>query len=53
MENSLQNKTELRELRTPVERIKRGNCVLVLGPRVAIRANDPDRQPLDELFWPP
>jgi hypothetical protein len=50
MENSLQNKTELRELRTLVERIKRGNCVLVLGPRVAIRANDPDRQPLDELL---
>jgi TIR domain/SIR2-like domain len=50
MENSWQDNTELRELRSLVERIKRGNCVLVLGPRVAVRANDPDRQPLDELL---
>lgn len=41
---------ELRELRALVERIKRGDCVLVLGPRVAIRAGDPERMPLDELL---
>jgi nucleotide-binding universal stress UspA family protein len=50
METSWQNTTEFRELRGLVERIKRGNCVLVLGPRVAIRANDPNRLPLDELL---
>lgn len=50
MEISRQNDTELRELRGLVERIKRGDCVLVLGPRVAIRANDPDRRTLEELL---
>lgn len=50
MENSQQNDTELRELRGLVERIKRGDCVLVLGPHVAIRTSDPDRRPLDELL---
>lgn len=50
MENSGLNDTERRELRGLVERIKRGDCVLVLGPRLAIRANDPDRRPLDELL---
>ena len=50
MEESGQHDTERRELRGLVERIKRGNCVLVLGPRLAIRANDPDRRPLDELL---
>lgn len=33
-----------------VERIKRGKCVLVLGPRVAVRADDSARTPLDELL---
>ena len=41
---------ERRELRSLVERIKRGACVLVLGPRVAMRPDDPERQPLDELL---
>lgn len=50
MENSGQNDAERRELLALVERIKKGGCVLVLGPRVAIRANDPDRRPLDELL---
>lgn len=50
MENSQQNDLLPRELRNLVERIKRGNCVLVLGPRVAVRANDPSRRPLDELL---
>jgi hypothetical protein len=50
MENSRHSDSELRELRSLVERIKRGDCVLVLGPRVAIRANDPERRPLDELL---
>lgn len=50
MDNSAQSDAERRELRPLVERIKRGDCVLVLGPRVAIRANDPQRRPLDELL---
>lgn len=50
MEETGQHYTERRELRGLVERIKRGDCVLVLGPRLAIRANDPDRRPLDELL---
>lgn len=37
-------------LKILVERIKRGKCVLVLGPRVAVRADDPERTPLDELL---
>jgi hypothetical protein len=41
---------ELRKLRALVGRITEGNCVLVLGPRLAIRPNDPERTPLDELL---
>jgi hypothetical protein len=41
-------KSELRELRGLVERINRGDCVLVLGPHVAVRKSD--RRPLYELF---
>lgn len=37
---------ELRELRPLVERIKREDCVLVLGPRVSVREDD--TRPLDE-----
>ena len=50
MENERKNEDELRELRGLVEQIKTGDCVLVLGPRVAVRPNDPDRRPLDELL---
>ena len=50
METSRQNERELRELRGLVERINRGDCVLVLGPRVAVRSDDPERQPLDSLL---
>jgi hypothetical protein len=50
LENPRKSEDELRELRGLVERIKRGDCVLVLGPRVAIRPNDPDRRPLDDLL---
>lgn len=39
-----------RELRGLVERINRGDCVLVLGPRVAVRPDDPERRPLDMLL---
>lgn len=39
-----------RELRGLVERINRGDCVLVLGPRVAVRPDDPERRPLDSLL---
>jgi nucleotide-binding universal stress UspA family protein len=41
-------KSELRELRGLVERINRGDCVLVLGPHVAVRKGD--RRPFDELL---
>ncbi|HEX7150311.1 MAG TPA: toll/interleukin-1 receptor domain-containing protein [Thermoanaerobaculia bacterium] len=47
METSRQNERELRGL---VERISRGDCVLVLGPRVAVRPDDPGREPLDSLL---
>jgi hypothetical protein len=47
VETSRQNERELRGL---VERINRGDCVLVLGPRVAVRPDDPERQPLDTLL---
>src|SRR5258706_5397087 len=47
VETSRQNERELRGL---VERINRGDCVLVLGPRVAVRPDDPERQPLDSLL---
>ncbi|HEX7829972.1 MAG TPA: toll/interleukin-1 receptor domain-containing protein [Thermoanaerobaculia bacterium] len=40
----------MRELRGLVERINRGDCVLVLGPRVAVRPDDPERRPLDTLL---
>jgi len=50
VETSRQNDRELRELRGLVERINRGDCVLVLGPRVAVRADDPERRPLDSLL---
>jgi TIR domain/SIR2-like domain len=51
LEKSSTSDTERRELRILVEDIKsKAGCVLVLGPRVAIRANDPDRRPLDELL---
>lgn len=47
VETSRQNERELRGL---VERINRGDCVLVLGPRVAVRPDDPERRPLDGLL---
>ena len=48
MDNPRQNDAELRELRGLVERIKRGDCILVLGPRVAVRPDDPERRPLED-----
>jgi hypothetical protein len=51
LEKSSTSDMERRELRILVEDIKsKAGCVLVLGPSVAIRANDPDRRPLDELL---
>lgn len=41
-------KSELRELRGLVERINRGDCVLVLGSQAAVRASD--RRPFSELL---
>ncbi len=50
VDDSRQYESELREVRALVERIKRGDCVLVLGPCVAIRPDDPERTPLEELL---
>lgn len=52
MENSgVDKEKERRELRILVEQIKsESGCVLVLGPRIAVRAKDPDRRPLDEIL---
>jgi len=50
VETSRQNEREWRELRGLVERINRGDCVLVLGPSVAVRPDDPERRPLDTLL---
>src|SRR5689334_115165 len=43
------SENELREVRGLVERIDQGNCVLVLGPRVAVRPGDETHTPLDDL----
>jgi len=49
MENSTADEIEL--LKTLVEEINSpSGCVLVLGPRVAVRADDPNRRPLDEIL---
>src|SRR5437764_7577311 len=50
MDDARQFENELRDVRVLVERIKRGDCVLVLGPRVAVRADDQARTPFDELL---
>src|SRR5215468_1791681 len=50
MGDPVQTEADRKELRGLVERIKRGDCVLVLGPRLAVRPNDPTHQPLDELL---
>lgn len=44
----MSNSHELPEYRDLVDQIEGGNCVLVLGPRVAVRPADPQRRPLDE-----
>ena len=49
MENSTSDEIEL--LKTLVEEINSpSGCVLVLGPRVAVRADDVNRRPLDEIL---
>jgi hypothetical protein len=49
MENSKSDELEL--LKTLVEQINNpSGCVLVLGPRVAVRADDANRLPLDEIL---
>jgi hypothetical protein len=51
VESSGIDEKERRELRILVEQIKsESGCVLVLGPRIAVRANDPARQPLNEIL---
>src|SRR5262249_5550836 len=50
MDNSDQNEDEREVLKALVARISKRRCVLVLGPGVAIRVDDPDRRPLDELL---
>jgi hypothetical protein len=51
VENLSVGDTERQELRVLVEQIKSpSGCVLVLGPGVAVRADDPNRRPLDEVL---
>jgi len=50
VENSRRSDGELQEFRGLVARIKRGDCVLVLGPGIAVRVDDPERRPLEELL---
>lgn len=44
------SESERLDLRSLVALIKRGQCVLVLGPRVAVRQGDAQRTPLDEIL---
>jgi hypothetical protein len=48
VDNSSLVGTDSGDLRGLVERIRRGDCVLVLGPRVAIGSDDAGGRPLDE-----
>jgi hypothetical protein len=41
---------ERRELRALGKQVKSENCVLVLGPRIAVRASDPNGPTLDEIL---
>jgi hypothetical protein len=51
MANSSGDDNEQRDLRKLIEQIKsESGCVLVLGPRVAVRADDAQRRPLDEIL---
>jgi hypothetical protein len=52
VENSgVDQEKEQRELRILVEQIKSDSgCVLVLGPRIAVRSGDPNRRSLDEIL---
>ena len=51
MNSSSVDEKERRELQKLVEQIKGDSgCVLVLGPRIAVRADDPNRRPLDEIL---
>ena len=50
MEN-IRDEKERRELRNLVDQIKSDSgCVLILGPRIAVRAGDPDRRPLEDVL---
>ena len=51
MERTPDHEVERSELRILVEQIKsESGWVLVLGPRIAVRASDPTRPPLDEIL---
>ena len=50
MENFGIGDKERRELRALVKQIKSESCVLVLGPRIAVRASDPKGRTLDEIL---
>ena len=41
---------DAREFRALVERIRRGDCVLILGPRAAVQPDDPQRTPLEDVL---
>jgi nucleotide-binding universal stress UspA family protein len=50
VEHSIVDDEEQRELRALVKQVKSENCVLVLGPRIAVRASDPKGPTLDEIL---
>ena len=50
MENFSIDDKDRRELRMLLKLIKRESCVLVLGPRIAVRASDPRGPTLDEVL---
>ena len=51
MERPPDNEIERQDLSILVKQIKSDSgCVLVLGPRIAVRTKDPNRQPLDEIL---
>ena len=50
MENFSIDDKDRRELRMLLKLIRRESCVLVLGPRIAVRASDPRGATLDEVL---
>ena len=47
---NIDEREERRELRALAKQIHSESCVLVLGPRLAVRASDPKGQTLDQIL---